>query len=79
MNIVTVREFVMRLFLWGGLVLLALAVIEKSANLLGQTVTWITTLPSVLASYGALCAIFAIALLLVDIRMEMRETRASRG
>ena len=60
-----------RLFLLGAYVLLALAVLEKIANLAGQTVVRARWLPSDLAWYGALLAVFAIPLLLTEIRKEL--------
>ena len=51
-----VAEFLTRLFLLGAFVLLALAVAEKIANLLGQTMTAVAYRPSNLALYATMSA-----------------------
>ena len=73
MSIDRVAEFLTRLFLVGAFVLLALAVAEKIANLLGQTITAVAYRPSTLVAYATMSAVFAIALLLVGIRSELRK------
>ena len=73
MSIDRVAEFLTRLFLLGAFVLLALAVAEKIANLLGRTMTAVAFRPSNLALYATMSAVFAIALLLVGIRNELRK------
>jgi small neutral amino acid transporter SnatA (MarC family) len=73
MSIDRVAEFLTRLFLLGAFLLLALAVAEKIANLLGQTITAVTNRPSDLAMYATMLAVFAIALLLVGIKNELRK------
>ena len=72
MNIETMTEFLKRVFLWGALALLALAVLEKIANLTGQTIIGVSLRPSELATYATMLAVFAVALLLVGIRTELR-------
>ena len=68
-----VAEFLTRLFLLGASVLLTLAVAEKIANLLGQTIAAVTYRPSTLAGYATMSAVFAITMLLVGIRNELRK------
>ncbi len=72
MNVERTAELLRRLFMWGALVLLALAVVEKIANLAGQTVIRATFLPSDLATYATTLAVFAIAFLLWGVRSELR-------
>jgi len=72
MNIETMTELLKRVFLWGAFALLALAVLEKIANLTGQTIIGVSFRPSELATYATILAVFAIALLLVGIRTELR-------
>ncbi len=71
MNVERYAELLRRLFMWGALVLLALAVVEKIANLAGQTMIRATFLPSDLATYATTLAVFAIAFLLWGIRGEL--------
>lgn len=73
MNIDRVAEFLTRLFLLGAFVLLGLSVAEKISNLLGQTMTGVAYRPSTLAMYATISAVFAIALLQVGIRNELRK------
>lgn len=72
MNVERYAELVGRLFLCGALVLLALAVVEKIANLAGQTMMRATFLPSDLATYATTLAVFAIVFSLWGIRSELR-------
>ncbi len=72
MKVEQMRELLRRLFMLGALVLLALAVVEKIANLAGQTMIRATFLPSDLATYATTLAVFAIAFLLWGIRSELR-------
>lgn len=72
MNIETMTELLNRVFLWGAFALLALAVLEKIANLTGQTIIGVSLRPSELATYATMLAVFAVALLLVGIRTELR-------
>jgi hypothetical protein len=73
MRIDRIAEFLTNLLLLGSFVFLALAVAEKIANLLGQTMKGVASLPSDLALYATMLAVFAIALLLVGIRNELRK------
>jgi len=72
MNVERMSELLGRLFTWGALALLALAVVEKMANLAGQTMIRAAFLPSDLATYATTLAVFAIAFLLWGIRSELR-------
>ena len=72
MNVERMAELLRRLFTWGAFVLLALAVLEKIANLGGQTMIRATLQPSDLATYATMLVVFAIALLLSGIRSELR-------
>jgi len=62
MNVDRMSELLRRVFTWGAFALLALAVLEKIANLAGQTMIRASFRPSDLA----------IALLLGGIRSELR-------
>lgn len=72
MNVERMTELLKGLFMVGALVLLVLAVAEKIANLTGQTMIGASFLPSDLATYATMLAVFAIACLLVGIRSELR-------
>ncbi len=72
MNVERMEELLRRLFTWGAFVLLALAVVEKIANLAGQTLIQAKLQPSDLATYATMLVVFAIALLLSGIRSELR-------
>jgi hypothetical protein len=72
MSIDRMSEIVRRLFFVGGVALLALAVAEKVANSLGQTMVLAWAPPSVLAQYATVAMVFAIAFVLASIRDELR-------
>ena len=72
MNVDRMSELLRRVFTWGAFALLALAVLEKIANLAGQTMIRASFRPSDLAMYATVMVVFAIALLLLGIRSELR-------
>ena len=72
MTVQRMTELAGQFLLWGAFALLGLAVIEKIANVAGQTILRAAFRPSDLAEYGAILAVFSIALLLGGIRRELR-------
>jgi len=72
MNRERIVELARRFLLWAAFALLAVSVLEKIANLTGQTMIRAAFNPSELAWYGAMLAVFAIALLLAEVRRELR-------
>lgn len=68
---------VSRLFFGASLVLLALAVIEKVANLSGQTVLAGRYEPGRLLEFAGILLVFVISMLLREIRDDFKNSRKS--
>lgn len=67
----TLESIVRRLFFYGAFVLVALAVFEKFANILGYTLFRGVLVPSRLLEFAAIGLLFAIAMQLHQIRMSL--------
>ena len=72
MKINKISSIVARLFFAGAMVLLALAVWERIANAMGYTVVRATFTASRLIELAVILTIFVIALLLRQIREELK-------
>lgn len=72
MNYDKVMFVVYRIFAVGSLALIALAVIETAANGMGYTVIQESYRPGRLVEFAAMSAVIAIALLLRQIRDDLR-------
>ncbi len=65
------ESLVRRLFFYGAFVLVALAVVEKIANILGYTLFRGVLVPSRLLEFAAIGLLFAIAMQLHQIRLAL--------
>ena len=72
MDIDKLSSMVLRVFFFGAFLALILAVIEKMLNLVGQTVPGIAAVPSMMLSWAVVLLTFVIALLLRQIREELK-------
>ena len=79
MNIESISSIVSRLFFLTSFVLVSAAVTEWTVNLLGYTLfrQWAYTAGRLL-EFAAILLVFVIALLLREVRDELRKSRASR-
>ncbi|MEK7707158.1 MAG: hypothetical protein AAB380_04095 [Verrucomicrobiota bacterium] len=75
MDIAKLNSLVSRLFFAAALVLLAIAVLEKAANLMGHTILGGSYTPGRLFELSTLLVIFVIALLLRQIREELKKNK----
>ena len=76
MNINTLNSVVSRVFFFIAFLLLVIPVIEKIANIAGYTLLRGSSDPGRLLEFGAILVIFVIALLLRQIREELRKKHA---
>jgi hypothetical protein len=74
MNYNTVASLVSRLVVLGAAVLIALGLIEGAANVLGYTIVHEAHKPSHMIELGAALIVIVIALLLRQIRDQLRKT-----
>jgi hypothetical protein len=74
MNYDRLASLVSRAFVFGAFVLIALGVIEYVANMLGYTVIGLAHTPSRLIELGAALTVIVIALLLRQIREQLRKS-----
>jgi hypothetical protein len=75
MEIAKLNSLVCRFFFGIALVLLAISVVEKVAMLMGLTVIGGSYTPGRLFELSTLLVIFVIALLLREIREELKKTK----
>ena len=75
MNITKLNSLVCRCFLGLALVLLVISVLEKAAALMGYTILGGAYTPGRLFELSTLLVIFVIALLLREIREELKQTK----
>jgi hypothetical protein len=73
MNYNSLTSGLSRIFTFGAVALIALAVIEYTANVFGYTVMHETRRPGRLIELAAALAVIVIALLLRQIREELRK------
>ena len=67
------NSIVARSFFFGAFLLLALAIIEKLLNLLGSSMPGVTITPARLLEWAVILLVFVIALLLRQIREELKK------
>ena len=75
MNIAKLNSLASRLFFVAALVLLALAVLERAAVIMGHTILQGSYTAGRMLEFSALLVTFVIALLLRQIREELRKTK----
>jgi hypothetical protein len=75
MEIAKLNSLVCRFFFGIALVLLAISVVEKAASLMGLTILGRSYTPGRLFELATLLVIFVIALLLREIREEMKKNK----
>ena len=75
MNLAKLNSLGSRLFFIAALVLLALAVLERAAHVIGLTILQGTYTAGRMLEFSALLVIFVIALLLRQIREELRKDK----
>jgi len=75
MNIAKLNSLVCRFFFGVALVLLAISVLEKAAALIGYTAPYGYYTPGRLFELSTLLVIFVIALLLREIREELKKNK----
>ena len=63
-----------RLFFFGALVLLALAIVEKGLNLVGQSIPVLDMSPGQLKDWTLIPVLFVMAILLRQIREELKRS-----
>ena len=68
MDIDKLNSIVLRVFFFGAFLVLAVAVLEKLLNLVGQSVPGLNVPPSTLLGWSVVLVFFVIALLLRQIR-----------
>jgi hypothetical protein len=73
MELDRLTSIVARTFFFGAFLLLAIAVIEKLLNSLGASVPGVTVAPSRLLEWAVILLVFVIALLLRQIREEVKK------
>jgi hypothetical protein len=73
MNFDKLMSVVSRVFVFGSFVLIALGMIEYGANVLGRSVIHEAHLPGHLIELGAALTVIVIALLLRQIRDQLRQ------
>jgi hypothetical protein len=74
MNYDRLASLVSRAFVFGAFVLIAVGVIEYLANMFGYTVIGLAHTPSHLIELGAALTVIVIALLLRQIREQLRKS-----
>lgn len=72
MSLQSLTSLINRVLFFGSFLLFALAIVEKMANLSGQTVIKGAYAPGRLFEFAAVVLLFVIALLLRNIREELR-------
>jgi hypothetical protein len=72
MELEKLSSLVSRTFFFGAFLLLAVAVIEKLLNLLGSSMPGMTIRPARLLEWAVILLVFVIALLLRQIREELK-------
>lgn len=73
MNLNKLLLAVSRLFFWGALVLLLIAIAERAVNLFGYTILWGIYTGGRLLEFAAVFLIFVIALTLQEVRDALRK------
>jgi hypothetical protein len=67
-----VNSIVARVLFFAAFLLLAVAVLEKALNLLGTSIPLMTVRPSRLLEWAVILVVFVVALLLRQIREELK-------
>ncbi len=73
MEIDKLNSLVLRVFFFGGFFFLVLASVEKALNLIGQSIPLLNALPSQVLQWAVVLLMFVIALLLRQIREELKK------
>ena len=73
MEIDKLNSLVLRVFFFGGFFFFALASLEKALNLIGQSLPLLNALPSNVLQWAVVLLTFVIALLLRQIREELKK------